>query len=106
MKVAALVFLLIAVAAFGEEPCHPRITKTQAIALAKRQLVRQWGEKAAEHVGPWKARLDGCVWKIVAVTPGASGNFCIEVGAETGKAWVGPHLRTDPKKLGELVPKP
>jgi hypothetical protein len=99
MKTAAILSLVFALAAFGEEPCHPRITKTQAIAVAKKQLAHDWSEKTASHVGPWTAKLDGCVWKIVAVTPAPDGDFYIEVGAETGKAWVGPHLRTDPKKL-------
>ena len=102
MKVAAIVCLIYAVAAFGAEPCHPRITRAEAIRLAKKQLAHDWSQKTASHVGPWTAELDGCVWKVVAVTPGYSGDFYIEVGAETGKAWVGPHLRTDPEKIGKL----
>jgi hypothetical protein len=104
VKLLAVVCLLFALTAFGvEPPCHPRITKTEAIRLAKKQLAHDWGEKTASHVRPWTAKLNDCVWEVTAVTSGASGDFYIEVGAETGKAWVGPHLRTDPKKLGKLI---
>jgi hypothetical protein len=99
MKFPAPVFLLFAAAALCAEPCHPRITKAQAIDLARKQLAHDWGPKVLPSLGPWTAELDGCIWKVVAVTPAPDGDFHIEVGAETGKAWVGPHLRTDPKKL-------
>ena len=99
MKMPVTVCLLFTVAAFGAEPCHPRITKTQAIDLAKKQLAHDWGPKVLSNLGPYTAELDGCIWKVVAVTPAPDGDFYIEVGAETGKASIGPHLRTDPKKL-------
>ena len=91
---------MFAITALGvEPPCHPRITKFEAIRLAKMKLAHDWGEKTASHVGPWTAKLDDCTWKVVAIAPAPDGDFYIEVGAETGNAWVGPHLRTDPKKL-------
>jgi hypothetical protein len=104
MKLLAVVAFVFAATAFGvQPPCHPRITKTEAIRLAKKQLAHDWGN--ISYVGPWTAKLDDCIWKVVGVTRGYSGDFYIEVGAETGKAWVGPHLRTDPKKI-HIVPRP
>jgi hypothetical protein len=105
-SLATVVICCVAILVSDAAPCHQRISKAEAIRLAKKQLAHDWGRKVLSGLGPYTAELDGCVWKVVAVTPGFDGDFYIEVGAETGKAWVGPHLRTDPKKIGKLtVPK-
>ena len=99
------VFAVAAIAlASCATPCHPKITRAEAIRIGKQAFARDWGKKAAAWYPRWTAELENCTWMVIGHTPpdDVSGDANVQVGAETGKAAVGPIVRTDTNKLRHM----
>ncbi|MFZ1220406.1 MAG: hypothetical protein WAO00_14010 [Chthoniobacterales bacterium] len=88
-------------------PCKARITKSDAIHIAKRQIAREFDPKAVTYFGPYTAELRDCTWTIRGATPprDVSGDVFVYVNARTGRAQVEPRLRTDPRKFDKVYGK-
>jgi hypothetical protein len=87
---------------------RPRITESQAIALAKRALDAYAGQTVSTYYGPYTAKLEKRRWLVTAYTPPRSlaGDARVTVAADTGRTEVWPIMRTDPRKVEKLRPGP
>jgi hypothetical protein len=84
--------------------CHPRITQSDAIRIAKQRIAQEFDASAVSYFGPYTATLGDCTWLVRAATPprDVSGDVFVSVSARTGRARMEPRLRTDPRKLEKV----
>ena len=85
-------------------PCHPRITQGEAIRIGRRAFVQDWGKQYLTNYPHWTAQLKNCTWLVIGHTSrdDIAGDANVKVDAQTGKALVGPIVRTDHNKLRRM----
>jgi hypothetical protein len=101
--VSLLVLGLIPLASYGAR-CHSKITRSEAIRIAKRGFAVEHGRAAAAWYAPWVAQFHDCIWSVIGRTPpqSLSGDAHVDVAADSGRAIVQPIMRTDPSKVRHL----